>query len=314
MLPVWYIPVLALVADYLLADPLSWPHPVRLMGKAIERFEPWFRDLPVSLTTAGVLFAITLIVATWALTAAVIAVSIQVSPLFGMGVNAVLLYFCLSARGLEKAAMGVYRAFQKGDRDPARELLAGIVGRDVSVLDEKAMARATVETVAENLVDGVVSPLFFALIGGVPLAMAYKMVNTLDSMVGYKDDRYMKFGRGAAKIDDAANYIPARLSVFLIAAAAALLFRRGRPAFYTGFREGRKHASPNAGYPEAAFAGALSVWFGGPNIYHGVRIEKPCIGEGNDDVTPQHIPRACRLMMVSAVLAVVVVTLTVIVF
>lgn len=305
MMMAWYVPVIAIVLDYVLADPPLWPHPVRLMGKAIERAEPCFRQLPVSPVTAGVFFAVILIFATWALTAAIVEVAAWISPQFGMAVNIVLLYFCLSARGLEKAAMEIYRLLEAGDTDTARQRLGYIVGRDVTELDENGMARATAETVAENLVDGVISPLFFALIGGVPMAMAYKMVNTLDSMVGYKDETYMMFGRGAAKIDDAANFIPARLSVPVIAAASSLLCRRGSPAFFTGLREGPNHASPNAGYPEAAFAGALSVWFGGPNIYHGIRIEKPYIGACFPDARPIHIQQACRLMMASTCITVI---------
>ncbi|MDY6824836.1 MAG: adenosylcobinamide-phosphate synthase CbiB [Thermodesulfobacteriota bacterium] len=305
MLPAWYIPVIAFALDYLLADPPSWPHPVRFMGKAIDGLEPWFRQFSLPPVMAGILFAAILIIATWGLTAAIIAAVVQISPVLEMAVNMVLLYFCISARGLEKAAMAIYRHLEAGDTETARQHLALIVGRNVAALDEKGITRATVETVAENLVDGVISPLFFALIGGVPLAVAYKMVNTLDSMVGYKNERYHLFGRGAAKIDDVANYIPARVSVLLIAAAAALLFKRGGPAMLTGFREGHNHASPNAGYPEAAFAGALRTWFGGPNIYHGIRIEKPYIGKGLPDATPVHIRHACRLMMLTSAFAVI---------
>jgi adenosylcobinamide-phosphate synthase len=172
-----------------------------------------------------------------------------------------------------------------------------IVGRDVERYGADDIARATVETVAENVVDGVLSPLFFAAIGGAPLALAYKMVNTLDSMVGYKNPRYLLFGRAAARIDDAANFLPARLSVGLIALACRLVAgASSRRALATGWREGANHASPNAGYPEAAFAGALGVRLNGPNSYHGVLVEKPYIGVGLGSVTLGHIRQACRLM------------------
>lgn len=177
-----------------------------------------------------------------------------------------------------------------------------IVGREVDRLDERGVTRAAVETVAENLVDGVVSPLFFAVLGGAPLAMAYKMVNTLDSMVGYKNDRYLMFGRFAARMDDVANFIPARLAVPLIALAAQLLNRRGRVSMETAWKDGRAHASPNAGYPEAAFAGALGLWMGGPNHYHGRLVKKPVIGIGFADARPAHIRQASRLMLTTAIL------------
>ena len=178
-----------------------------------------------------------------------------------------------------------------------------IVGREVDRLDATGVTRAAVETVAENLVDGVISPLFFAVIGGAPLALAYKMVNTLDSMVGYKNDRYLHFGHFAARMDDVANFIPARLSVSLIALAAHLLAGRGKTVLSVARRDGRAHASPNAGYPEAAFAGALNLWMGGPNIYHGRRVDKPVIGRGLADARPGDIRRACRLMLATSLLA-----------
>ena len=154
-----------------------------------------------------------------------------------------------------------------------------IVGREVKYLDNTGVVKATIETVAENFVDGFLSPLCFALVGGVPLAMAYKMINTLDSMVGYKNEKYILFGRVAAKIDDIANYIPARISLVVISFAAGLLdIRKGKRALLTGFKDGRLHKSPNAGYPEAAFAGALKIKLGGPNYYHGKLVEKPYIG------------------------------------
>jgi adenosylcobinamide-phosphate synthase len=160
-----------------------------------------------------------------------------------------------------------------------------------------------VETIAENFVDGVLSPLFFATIGGAPLCMAYKMVNTLDSMVGYKNDRYKHFGRWAACIDDGANFVPARLAVPLIGLAAGWMSpRRGRQALRTALREGRRHSSPNAGYPEAAFAGALGLRLGGPNYYHGRLVEKPYIGIRFGPTAPRHIPKACHLMLLSAML------------
>jgi adenosylcobinamide-phosphate synthase len=189
-----------------------------------------------------------------------------------------------------------------------------IVGREVDQLDNTGVTRAAVETVAENLVDGVVAPLFFAVIGGAPLAMAYKMVNTLDSMIGYKNDRYLYFGRFAARMDDVANFIPARLSVPFIALAAQFLFGRGRAALNVVRRDGRAHASPNAGYPEAAFAGALGMWMGGPNVYHGKRVEKPVIGKGLGSAGSNHIRQACQLMLATSLLVFIASAATMLLF
>jgi adenosylcobinamide-phosphate synthase len=177
-----------------------------------------------------------------------------------------------------------------------------IVGRETQTLSAQAVTRAAIETVAENLVDGVVSPLFFAALGGAPLAMAYKMVNTLDSMVGYKNDTYRQFGKAAARIDDAANFIPARLAVPVIALAAQLLAGKGGRAFGTAWQEGGHHVSPNAGYAEAAFAGTLGVKLIGPAVYHGQRVEKPYIGKAFGDTRPSDIGRACDLMLLAALL------------
>jgi adenosylcobinamide-phosphate synthase len=188
--------------------------------------------------------------------------------------------------------------------DLARCKLAMIVGRDVDNYEGPDIARATVETVAENFVDGVLSPLCFAAIGGAPLAMAYKMINTLDSMVGYRNVRYRQFGWAAARIDDLANFIPARLSVLIISFTVRVLAaHKAKRTLSTAIKEGAQHSSPNAGYPEGAFAGALAVKLNGPNTYGGVLVDKPFIGVAFGDVKIQHIPKACQLLMLSAIIS-----------
>jgi len=185
-----------------------------------------------------------------------------------------------------------------------------IIGRDVASLSANGVKRGCVETVAENLVDGVIAPLFFAAIGGAPLAVAYKMVNTLDSMVGYKNERYVLFGKASARMDDIANYIPARLSVPVIALAAQLLAGKGRVALTTAVAEGGNHSSPNAGYAEAAFAGVLGVRLNGPNYYSGERVDKPWLGiRFSRETDIRHIRQACDLMFLSSLLWVSVLTL-----
>lgn len=297
-----YLLPIAFGLDYLIGDPPRFPHPIRWMGKAIEYFEPRFRKLPISLTLSGACFALFLIVGVWAISFFIIKGLHQIHPFWGRLGEVLMIYYCLAVRDLQKSSMAVYEPLSRGDLETARSRVAMIVGRDVTQLDGNAVARATVETVAENLVDGVISPLFYAAVGGAPLALAFKMASTLDSMVGYKNDVYMEFGKVSARIDDALNYIPARVSAVVIALASKILSGRGKPAFLTAIREGKKHKSPNAGWPEAAFAGALSVKLGGPNIYFGKIVEKPYIGEGFGEVRITDIPKACDLMMLSSLI------------
>jgi len=302
MLP-WLTLPTAFALDAAVGDPRFLPHPVRWMGRAIEVAEPFFRRRFANEVRAGLLFAVALIVGCWVLSALTIGVAYRLHGLLGFTVETLLLFYCLSARSLAQAGMEIHTSLAAGEVDRARSQVAMIVGRDVERYQADDIARATVETVAENVVDGVLSPLFFAAIGGAPLAMAYKMINTLDSMVGYKNPRYLLFGRAAARIDDVANFLPARLAVPLIALAARLLSGlASRRALVTAWHEGTHHASPNAGYPEAAFAGALGVQLNGPNFYGGVLVEKPYIGVGLGTVALHHIKQACRLMTTTAAL------------
>lgn len=280
------------------------PHPIRWMGRSIEICEPFFRRFMKNEFLAGTFFALFLIAGTWGAALLSVRLACRIQPLLGFGLEVVLIFFCISARSLSHAGMDIHRLLKKGWVDAARSNVAMIVGRDVQSYKADDIARATVETVAENFVDGVLSPLFFAALGGAPMALAYKMVNTLDSMVGYRNQCYLRFGRAAARIDDVANFIPARLSVIIIALAARILaLHRGGRALITAVREGSHHSSPNAGYPEAAFAGALAVRLNGPNTYSGVLVEKPYIGVAFGEVKVHHIQKACELMMLAAFIA-----------
>ena len=301
----WAVLPCAFLLDWLLGDPPRWPHPIRLMGSAIARAEPWFRRLAAPLA-AGACFALALIIATFCIGLILTWLSWRLHPVFGFTVESILLFYCLSARSLRQAALEIHALLTHGEVDAARSAVGMIVGRDVQHYGGDDIARATVETVAENTVDGVLAPLFFAALGGVPLALAYKMTNTLDSMVGYRNERYLLFGRAAARTDDAANWLPARLAVPIIALAALFLpdASAGR-AWRTARREGRRHASPNAGYAEAAFAGALSLRLNGPNYYGGVLVDKPWIGEDCAAVRVADIVRTCRLMLGAALVGVV---------
>jgi adenosylcobinamide-phosphate synthase len=301
----WYILFSAFVLDFLAGDPRWLPHLVVGMGAAISWCEPRFRGWISNPLVSGLLFALFLITAAWSLSFGLVKIAVFIHPLLGIGVQVLLLFYCFSATSLVDAAREVARPLFAHDIDTARKKVAMIVGRETRDLDETAVTRATVETVAENFVDGFLSPVFFALLFGVPGAVAYKMVNTLDSMVGYKNETYLLFGRASAKIDDAANFIPARLSVLVISLAAFLVSaQRGLSALKTGVVQGRQHKSPNAGYPEAGFAGALRIRMGGPNVYHGKLVVKPYIGGQFKNPDIHGITRACELMLLSALISI----------
>ena len=298
----WYVLPAAFLLDMIIGDPQFAHHPIRYMGKAIVLAEPFFRKLKVRLSVAGALCALCLILGTLGTTWLLMSIAQSIHPLVRNMLEILLIYTCISARSLEAAAREVCHSLEQNDLREAKDKVSLIVGRDVDPLSEKGVAQAALETVAENLVDGVISPLFFAAIGGAPLAMTYKMINTLDSMIGYKNETYKAFGKTAAHIDDGANFIPARLAVPFIAISAQILCGKGMRAFRTAVTEGGNHASPNAGYPEAAFAGALGVRLGGPNYYHGELVHKPFIGADFGSVETRHIPMACDLMLLSAFL------------
>ncbi len=296
----WYILLAAFLLDFVLGDPQSFPHPIRWMGRVITALEPYFRNLPLKLSISGTLFTVFLILCTWASTSLLIITAQIIHPLLKVIIEILIVYYAISAKSLEKAAMDVSRLLMQNRLADAKEKVSFIIGRDVEKLTEKGVARGAVETVAENFVDGVVSPLFFAALGGAPLAMAYKMVNTLDSMIGYKNEKYKNFGKTAARVDDVANFIPARISIPVISWAAQILSGKGSRAFETAVKEGANHTSPNAGYPEAAFAGALGIKLNGPNYYHGQLVSKPYIGVRFGEVNLIDIKKSCDLMILAS--------------
>jgi adenosylcobinamide-phosphate synthase len=297
-----YTLLAAFVLDLILGDPLWLFHPVRWMGRAISGMEPVFRQLKMPLVISGALFAGSLILSAWAIASLLVHLAGILHPACRFILETLLIYYCISPTSLRKAALEVDHALISSGLPEARNKISFIVGRETEHLSEQGVIRAAVETVAENLVDGIISPLFYAAIGGAPLAIAYRMVNTLDSMVGYRNDVYLQFGKVSARLDDIANFIPARLSVPVIAFAARLLSGSGKRAFHTAVHEGSHHASPNSGYSEAAFAGALSVKLNGPSTYHGKRVNKPFIGIAFGDVTRCDIRKACDLMLLCSFL------------
>ncbi|NOZ24081.1 MAG: cobalamin biosynthesis protein CobD [Planctomycetes bacterium] len=289
--------------DLLLGDPRWLPHPVQGIGRLAAALDTPFRRAVKRPRLAGALIFLVVFLATGLVTAGVVCGAYRLHPYAGDAVSIVVLYMTFAARDLMRHSMDVYRALKADDLDEARRRVGLIVGRDADQLDEPGVVRAAVESIAENLVDGVTAPLFFGVLGGPVGAMLYKAVNTLDSTFGYKDERYIDFGWVPAKMDDVVNFIPARLTAPLVAVAAVLLRRRPVAALRVLFRDGRKHTSPNAGLTEAAVAGALGVQLGGVNIYFGKPSEKPTLGDPVVPLDRSHIIRANALMLTTAGLA-----------
>ena len=298
------------VLDTLFGDPPWLPHPVVLMGKAISALEKRLRarlpQTPQGELLGGAVVAFTLPVGTFLLTSLVCLGAAKLSPWLGLAVQ---MFWCgqaLAAKGLAQESTNVYRALIKPDLPAARKAVSRIVGRDTQNLTPEGVTKAAVETVAENASDGVIAPLLYMLLGGAPLALTYKAVNTMDSMLGYKNEKYLYFGRAAAKLDDAANYLPSRLAGLLWCAAAALTGNSPKGAWRIWRRDRRSHASPNSAQTESACAGALGVQLAGPAYYFGEYYAKPTIGDPLRPIEPEDIRRANRMMYAESVLALAV--------
>ena len=273
----------AAALDWLLGDPAWMPHPIRLMGWTISRLETGLRRLfprtPGGELLAGGVLVLTMVLLFGGGSLLLLAALYALSPAAGTAAEVWLSYQLLAARCLRDESMAVYRALTGRSLMDGQRAVGRIVGRDTQCLDRDGVTRAAVETVAENTSDGVIAPLFWLALGGLPLGMVYKAVNTMDSMVGYRNERYLFFGRAAARTDDAANYLPARLSALLMCLAAALLPGfRGRDALRIWRRDRRKHKSPNSAQTEAACAGALGVQLAGDASYFGTLVRKPPSG------------------------------------
>lgn len=296
--------------DLLLADPEWMPHPVVLMGKAITVLEPRLRrrfaDTPQGQLLAGQMLAAILPLGTLLISGAVCLGAAALHPVLGFAVQTFWCWQALAVRGLAKESRNVYQKLTTDTLPGARQAVARIVGRDTQALSAEGVTKATVETVAENFSDGVMAPLLYMLIGGAPLALCYKAVNTMDSMVGYKNDRYLYFGRAAAHLDDGAGYLPARLAALFWIAAAGLTGQNAGQAFAVWRRDRRNHASPNSAQTESACAGALGVQLAGPAYYFGQLYEKPTIGDPTRPIEPRDILRANRMLYTASVLALAV--------
>ncbi len=301
MISLEYQILIAILLDQVLGDPRWLPHPVRIIGAACTGLEKITRAVLPPLL-AGICTVTLVLALTGATTWAVIAGATLIHPWLGNAAAILLLYTTIAARDLVSHSRQVYASLATGDLVEARKRVGMIVGRDTANLDEAGVARAAVESVAESMVDGVTAPLFFAVLGGPVAAMLYKAINTMDSMFGYKNAQYLKFGWAAARLDDLANFIPARITSLMIPAAAFLLRLAPKGSLFILRRDRLKHASPNSGHTEAAVAGALGVQLGGSNNYFGKIVKKPTIGDATRPVEPQDILRANRLMLLSSTL------------
>lgn len=310
MLPVFSMHLMALaigfVADLLFGDPHWLPHPIRGIGKLVELVERGARAIfpatPSGQRVAGVVLVLVVCAVPMALCCLMLWLAFQISWLLALVLESVVCYQMLAVKSLRDESMKVYEALTEGTIEQARYAVSRIVGRDTDALDEKGVAKAAVETVAENTSDGVIAPLLFMGIGGAPLGVLYKAVNTMDSMVGYKNDQYRYLGTCAARLDDVFNYIPARLAALLMCVAAAFLRMDARAAWRIWRRDHAKHLSPNAAHTESACAGALGLMLAGNGWYFGKLVEKPTIGDARRDIEPDDIVRANRLLYMTAVL------------
>jgi adenosylcobinamide-phosphate synthase len=296
----------AYLFDWIAGDPEWLPHPVRLMGKCIEQGEKQLRkgsQGPAAELVTGGALTFGMVAAFYFGTAKLIDWAHNRNPRFGTATEIALGWTCLASRSLHDEASAVTAALEMENILLARQKLARIVGRDTGQLQTEEVSRAIIETVAESVSDGVIAPLFYMAVGGVPLAMAYKTVNTLDSMIGHADQEYFYFGKAAARLDDLANFVPARLTALLISAAAVTVEgRRSVSAVETWMLDGDKHKSPNAGQPEAAMAGALQVRLGGNNVYGGEIVATPHIGGNFRSSTVQQAKQAIRIAAIVSVL------------
>jgi adenosylcobinamide-phosphate synthase len=300
----------ACLLDAAIGDPRWFPHPVRWMGSLVDWYDRRvYRHLlsPAKQRIAGLLLAVALPSGVYAVGILLIWSGNSIDSLWGSAVAVLMAWTTLAARDLIDHVLAVHGALQSVSLAEARTAVAKIVGRDTEEMGESDIVRATVETIAESTADGIMAPLFYLALGGAPLALAYKAISTLDSMIGHLDDRYRWFGWASARLDDVANFLPARITAFLLVLSVGIVSRSWAAMQRTWkilLRDGERHPSPNSGRPEAAMAGALGVQLGGINRYDGIPIERPCLGDPDQPLTRDHIGRALTLMIWTSLLGV----------
>lgn len=288
------------ILDLIFGDPQRMPHPVRLMGFFISKGERFLRKVSCRSDSSqffcGMLLTFAVVGISFIIPWAILHFIGEISRIFRFAAEAAMCYQIFAVKSLKTESMKVYYELRKNDLISARKKLSCIVGRDTENLSAGQVAKAAVETVAENTSDGIVAPLIYMLIGGAPLGFLYKAINTLDSMIGYKNDKYLYFGRFAARLDDLANYIPARIAAYVMIAAVYFVKLDMRGALRIYLRDRRNHTSPNSAHTEAVCAGALNVQLAGSNYYFGKLVEKPTIGDDIREIEAEDIVRTNKLM------------------
>lgn len=301
--------VCGFVLDLVFGDPHALPHPIRLIGTLIAGLEKKLLKLQMRDEKRefykGILLVVLVLLSTGAVAALVLVVAYWLHPVAGIVIESVMTYQILATKCLKDESMKVYQSLNEQGLEAGRVAVSMIVGRDTNVLDETGVVKAAVETVAENTSDGVIAPMLYTALGGPVLGFVYKAVNTMDSMVGYKNDKYLYFGRAAAKLDDVVNFIPARISAYLMIAAAYIGGKAfdGKQAYRIYKRDRRNHASPNSAQTESVCAGALGIQLAGDASYFGKVVKKPYIGDAHRAVEREDIVRVNRLMYVTAVIS-----------
>ena len=293
---------IAYVLDLIFGDPQNVVHPVQVIGKIISAGEKVLLRKKYKFLAGAVLNIFTVSITYTSMY--LISKSVKISVFF-MIIEIYLMYTIFSINSLAREGNRVYRILKEGDIEKARKDLSYLVSRDTEMMDEKMIIRSTMETISENTVDGIVAPMFYMFLGGMPLAMAYKAINTLDSMVGYKNEKYMDFGKFSAKVDDAVNFIPARITGILIVLASMILGYDYKNSLKIFIRDRKNHSSPNSAHSEASVAGALGVQFGGKVSYFGKEIDKPTIGDKTKEFELEDIRKNIRIMYVTSFLSLV---------
>lgn len=297
--------------DCILGDPYALPHPIRLIGSTIARLEKLTRRaLPNREGLAGALLAVIVLILSTLIPAVILALCYRLNIWLGMAIEGVFCYYLLAAKCLRDESMKVHAAIAKGDIEDARKAVSMIVGRDTDVLNERGIMKAAVETVAENTSDGVTAPMFYIMLGGAAAGFFYKAANTMDSMLGYKNKKYIKFGRFAAKLDDILNFIPSRITALIMVISAFVLGLDARNAYIIWRRDRFNHASPNSAQTEAVCAGALGIMLAGDAYYFGQLYKKKTIGDDLRSVENEDIVRANSLMYCTAAIMLALCILT----
>jgi len=296
---------IAFILDLIFGDPYWLLHPVCIIGKAISALEKMLRKIVKNELFAGTVLVLVISGLAFFVPFLILYLANTLNYYLAMGIEIYFCYQIFAVKSLKKESMKVYYPLKEGNYPEARKYLSYIVGRDTQNLDAKGITKATVETIAENTTDGVVAPLFYMAIGGAPLAFLYKAINTMDSMIGYRNEKYEKFGKVAARLDDIANFIPARITALLMIAASALNGLDYKNAFRMFLRDRKNHKSPNSAQTESVCAGALNVQLAGNAYYFGQLVHKPTTGDNNREIVAQDIVLTNKLMYTTSVLAVI---------